>query len=118
MRRTSVAKIPLLALRQFGEAMPLKIESLLARAKSQDGTLRRAGPEYAQLAFDITNSADKLVALVKAAKMLSDSLESGFIVCQKCGDQEDTKNMDFADDVRNALAALTKRAEWREEGEG
>lgn len=38
-------------------------------------------------------------------------LDQGFVLCNRCGDQEDTKDLDCVDDlknVRNELLALQK----------
>ena len=31
-----------------------------------------------------------------------DEIESGFVACERCGDQEETKSLDFVDDVKSA----------------
>jgi len=33
-------------------------------------------------------------------------IENGFIPCKTCGDQEDTKDLDFVDDLKMARAEL------------
>lgn len=48
-------------------------------------------------ALEITN-------VLNTAKMLSDSLDGGFVRCTHCGEQEDTTDLDFAPQLREALA--------------
>ena len=35
-----------------------------------------------------------------------EEIESGFVACERCGDQEETKSLDFVDDVKSARRAL------------
>lgn len=35
-------------------------------------------------------------------------IESGFVPCATCGDQECTKNLDFVDDIKEAKTALLR----------
>jgi hypothetical protein len=35
-----------------------------------------------------------------------EELENGFVACETCGDQEDTKNLDCVDDLKLAKAEL------------
>ena len=52
---------------------------------------------------------------VNAALILIDQvleeIESGFVACNRCGDQEDTKNLDFVDDIKNIKSELLKSVE-------
>lgn len=48
---------------------------------------------------------EKALPVIEAARALSDSLNGGFVRCSRCGDQEDTTDLDFAADLRVALAA-------------
>lgn len=45
----------------------------------------------------------RLKAIERAARDLSENLESGFVRCSKCGEQEDTKTLDFHPELRDAL---------------
>lgn len=35
-----------------------------------------------------------------------EEIERGFIACARCGDQEDTKDLDFVDDIKMAKAEV------------
>lgn len=35
-----------------------------------------------------------------------DEIENGFVPCARCGDQEDTKDLDFVDDIKAAKSEL------------
>lgn len=35
-------------------------------------------------------------------------IENGFVPCKRCGDQEDTKTLDFVDDLKEVKAELLK----------
>lgn len=48
----------------------------------------------------------RVTAVIEAARLLSDSLDGGFVRCMRCGDQEDTSDLDFAPELRKALAEL------------
>jgi len=39
-----------------------------------------------------------------------EEIETGFVPCATCGDQEDTKNLDFVDDLKMAKAYLLEAA--------
>jgi len=47
---------------------------------------------------------------LSAALLLLDraleEIENGFVPCETCGDQEDTKDLDFVDDLKCARAQL------------
>lgn len=38
-------------------------------------------------------------------------IESGFVRCETCGGHEDTKDLDFVDDIKEAKKCV-ERAEW------
>lgn len=40
-----------------------------------------------------------------------EEIENGFVACPVCGWQEDTKNLDFVDDLKDAKAELVKLVE-------
>ena len=44
-------------------------------------------------------------ALILLDRALED-MEVGFVRCDTCGDQEDTKDLDFVDDIKEARTAL------------
>lgn len=46
-------------------------------------------------------------ALVLLDRALEE-IENGFVACSTCGDQEDTKNLDFVDDIKTAKEELVK----------
>jgi RNA polymerase-binding transcription factor DksA len=52
---------------------------------------------------------------INAALILIDraleEIENGFVACETCGDQEDTKNLDFVDDLKMAKSELLIAAE-------
>lgn len=35
-----------------------------------------------------------------------EEIERGFVACNRCGDQEETKNLDFVDDIKSAKTEL------------
>ena len=35
-----------------------------------------------------------------------EEIENGFIACNRCGDQEDTKDLDFVDDLKAVKAEI------------
>lgn len=35
-----------------------------------------------------------------------EEIENGFVACQTCGDQEDTKDLDFVDDLKKTKSEL------------
>ncbi len=37
-----------------------------------------------------------------------EEIEDGFVLCARCGDQEDTKDLDFVDDIKAAKQELIK----------
>lgn len=37
-----------------------------------------------------------------------EEIENGFVPCQRCGDQEDTKDLDFVDDLKATKSELLK----------
>lgn len=37
-----------------------------------------------------------------------EEIENGFVACERCGDQEDTKDLDFVDDLKVAKEELVK----------
>jgi len=37
-----------------------------------------------------------------------EEIETGFVACARCGDQEETKDLDFVDDIKLAKAALMR----------
>lgn len=37
-----------------------------------------------------------------------EEIENGFVPCARCGDQEDTKDLDFVDDIKAAKQELIK----------
>lgn len=43
-----------------------------------------------------------------------DEIETGFVACERCGDQEDTKNLDFVDDLKTAREELLKTIQTKE----
>ena len=59
-----------------------------------------------ELRLFLADRAERIEAVVRAAHALSDSLNGGFVRCARCGDQEDTTDLDFAPELRQALAAL------------
>lgn len=44
-------------------------------------------------------------ALVLLDRALEE-IENGFVACERCGDQEETKNLDFVDDIKAAKSQL------------
>lgn len=34
------------------------------------------------------------------------NMDNGFVKCERCGEQEDTKNLDFADDIKSLKKIL------------
>jgi hypothetical protein len=44
-------------------------------------------------------------ALILLDRVL-EQVETGFVACQTCGDQEDTKNLDFVDEIKMAKSEL------------
>jgi recombinational DNA repair protein RecR len=44
-------------------------------------------------------------ALILLDRVLEE-IENGFVACKTCGDQEDTKNLDFVDDLKMAKSEL------------
>lgn len=48
-------------------------------------------------------------ALILLDRVLEE-IETGFVPCATCGDQEDTKNLDFVDDIKMAKAELLSAA--------
>lgn len=59
-----------------------------------------ANPKHLRAAAD---ELDRLKKIEVAARDIENTITGGFVVCQKCGDQEDLTNIDFADDLRAAL---------------
>tara|TARA_R110000851_G_C12853142_1_gene543076 strand:+ start:51 stop:395 length:345 start_codon:yes stop_codon:yes gene_type:complete len=49
-------------------------------------------------------------ALILIDQVLEE-IESGFVACNRCGDQEDTKNLDFVDDIKSIKSELMKSVE-------
>ncbi len=49
-------------------------------------------------------------ALILLDGVLGD-IEVGFVRCETCGDQEDTKDLDFVCDIKEAKAALMRAAD-------
>ena len=45
------------------------------------------------------------LALVLLDRALEE-IERGFVACSRCGDQEETKNLDFVDDIKAAKSEL------------
>ncbi|MAD47099.1 MAG: hypothetical protein CMH98_19060 [Oceanospirillaceae bacterium] len=43
-----------------------------------------------------------------------DEIETGFVACERCGDQEDTNNLDFVDDLKTAREELLKTIQTKE----
>ena len=39
-----------------------------------------------------------------------EEIENGFVPCASCGDQEDTKNLDFVDDIKAARLEVLSAA--------
>lgn len=37
-----------------------------------------------------------------------EEIENGFVACKRCGDQEDTKDLDFVDDLKAVKSELMK----------
>jgi len=37
-----------------------------------------------------------------------EEIEKGFVLCERCGDQEDTKDLDFVDDLKAAKEEILK----------
>ena len=48
------------------------------------------------------NISNALILLDRALE----EIENGFVACSTCGDQEDTKNLDFVDDLKMAKSEL------------
>ena len=46
---------------------------------------------------------ERLRKIIIAARNLSDCLEGGFVVCENCGEQESTTDIDGAKELRVAL---------------
>ena len=40
-----------------------------------------------------------------------EEIENGFVPCQRCGDQEDTKDLDFVDDLKTARQGVIQAAQ-------
>ena len=40
-----------------------------------------------------------------------EEIESGFVRCSHCGEQEDTKSLDFVDDIKRAKSAILLEAQ-------
>jgi hypothetical protein len=53
------------------------------------------------MTFDVNLNS----ALILLDRALED-LDNGFVACETCGDQEDTKNLDCVDDIKLAKAEL------------
>lgn len=53
----------------------------------------------------------KLWAVAEAASNVSNTLNGGKCVCSRCGNENDTTDFDFADDLRAALFRLDQKAE-------
>jgi len=49
---------------------------------------------------------------LNAALLLLDraleEIENGFVACERCGDQEETKSLDFVDDLKSAKSEVRK----------
>lgn len=58
--------------------------------------------------------SDRLNNVILMMDEVLEQLEVGFVVCNRCGDQEDTKNLDFVGDIK---LAKIKLIEIREEVE-
>lgn len=66
-----------------------------------------AADEIEKLRADNAVLAESVMVLGRieaAARMLSDSLNGGFVRCSRCGDQEDTTDMNYAAELREALS--------------
>jgi len=46
-----------------------------------------------------------------------EEIENGFVACDRCGDQESTKDLDFVSDLRAVKAELEKYADNLHKGE-
>lgn len=45
-----------------------------------------------------------------------EEIENGFVPCQRCGDQEDTKDLDFVDDLKAVKSELMQILEKERAG--
>jgi hypothetical protein len=71
--------------------------------RAENGQLRSVNAAQREEIERLRVEIAELKKIEAAARMLSDSLNGGFVVCRRCGDQEDTTDLDFAADLREAL---------------
>jgi len=56
-----------------------------------------------RIEWKAADEIERLLKIEAAARDLSESLDGGFVRCRRCGDQEDTTDLDFAPQLREAL---------------
>lgn len=81
-------------------------DPILLRLRGYVAASDLTGNGHSQICCDVKAAADEIERLRKievAARDLSGSLEVGFVRCRRCGDQEDTTDLDFAPELRAAL---------------
>lgn len=99
-------------------AMDLRTGGFLAHTLD---TAKKAAAEIERLTGEMSYLSDEVIPALKgecermqaenerlrkieaAARNLSDCLDGGFVRCRRCGDQEDTTDLDFAPELREAL---------------
>lgn len=52
---------------------------------------------------------ERLLKIEKAARNVAETLNGGFVVCQACGEQEATTDLDFARELYQALGVQEKK---------
>lgn len=52
---------------------------------------------------DVETELKRLRKIEACARKLAETLNGGFVVCQRCGDQETTTDLDYARDLYAAL---------------
>jgi len=93
--------------------MPFEMNHTIAPALNRVGEHTDA----AELCFhagllidDMWAEIQRLRKIEDAAEKLSASLSRGFVVCQRCGEQEPTADIDGAEDLRAILNTLDELA--------
>lgn len=72
---------------------------IVARLRADRG----AGNDHWRDVWEAADEIERLRKIEIAAILLSDALYCGFVRCERCGDQEETCNLDHAKELRVAL---------------
>lgn len=95
-------------LRQSATSIIAARDAKIAELENNEREYERLlGPKtYRELAEDFAALKAQLSeakAVIDSARELSDSLNGGFVRCERCGSQEDTTDLDFAGSLREAI---------------